>query len=1782
MAAASYSEPTSSESKVCSPTEATLPEKEWITTQKEDEAMAAQPDTFPTLRGDVDVIPDTTAGPVIKIAEVVSTETTDDIPEETTDGTIPVIGRDVTTETAIIVEAGEKDAVLVIDMAPVDETSSAPANDTVTFKPVVTVIHKPNDEVDEETEKTTIVHSKDHTVGDLEDAAAVIPSEAATEFIVETTDTDVPEPELIPESSLISEAPLGADTEVMPDIVNEEITATAVEAVYSDNTVEETSEVPADEEDITEDATELTLDVSPGLTSDTTDEQAPGELIPDITLDDATETTDEEDKSMLIPDVSPEATSVAAGEKDAAELSPEYSSNPELLDISEATVKIPSECSIVHDPPVKVTSDAPQYIKEKTPEILDKHISDPTTFLTMASSDEITPETILQDTWATSTNEVVVEIGPETLQVKEDHTSRRPVYANPEDEEHTTDESALEAEVTSKTEVEIVPEDLEELSESDKIIVKVELTPESPEEVPQKAEEVQLMTGVVEGIPPKIVEITPESAVEETTDTETVKKLSLEASNEKTTEPSEKETPEIIQVEEKRAETPKEINPKAAEVGSEYIVLDPSEEHPPEVPGEVPSKAADGKTADAATTSTPKAAKEPTVEVTHEVITETGVSMPTEEKNNGDLYWVTEETNHNFLGIPDFIPEVKNTLDNEIKDIMKRPSGPTKEHVVELSIQLKGESYKDALRDPSSVYYQRVAKHFTDKIDEALKKLPGFKKVFVVEFRPQKDLQRGILAVLVHYAVILEVDVTGVSNETMDYINLQSNRVERFYRDGVEQPTVTYTITDFRNNITKALNRDILVSNTTLDGYPYSRKQEPVDQLSPGGKPTTKPEESNDFMDNALAAEKPPDAPGQDLDVDDIFLKKDDFLFPVEPWKGSGTMVASENDVIILDETTLPPGTTFVPTKHNGNIGAEGFLLSNTEETLSTSNGDIVVGAEGFSTHPPSQTTEPPVPAAPRADLDLDDGSGSGSSGGDQGADVLPWMPVKTEEAVDFEEEKDQEEGDSVGGDVHLSDPEVEPITKEREEEKVKEITEFNLTESPEDLGPFESRAESASTEKDPDEVFLHRRPVTQDISTHPDYTTTAAALVFWNTETLPVELPPQTLEASGNYEDYYPSEPFSIQSPVTDYPNPQYYTPEAPSLPELPNEGRDSVEELPGATSPPNLDLPASTESPIVVNPESFTVKESVLDMITDKPPEIESITDNHSLVVTDPEDESRRVEILKEQRVNTTEALATPHPFLDISEEDQAQDEILVVNLATAAPAVLESHSISSPEKESPFTRISDAAPEEATHDPATTEISPNDVNVERETPKIEETPETILPSFFQPTFGPTEKLLEASEEESVVRVKEADVSIELASTSPDHNTHKLENEHYGTDTTVTSTDVTVDPADVIAEGTASATNVTVDVIEVYDESSHTDGDGVANIGGIAMPTNPGKDLMVFFSLRVTNMMFSEDLFNKSSKEYKALEHRFLELLVPYLQSNLSNFQNLEILNFRNGSIVVNSRMKFGKPVPHGVTHTVYLILEDFANSAFQTMNLSIDKYSLDVESGDQADPCKFQACNEYSKCTVNRWSGEAECVCNVGYFSVDGLPCQSVCDLQADFCLNDGKCDIVPGKGAICRCRVGENWWFRGEHCEEYVSEPLVVGIAIASVAGFLLVASGVIFFLARTLRDGYDKEDSEDPLRYGDSLPSLERATKFNPMFESESATAESYRRYENAAGCANIYADVSRDEIPQISDTAGLSTEERLRMFEMYTKDLQFADFIRQHQKAIDRSASSDT
>nr|AAO21221.1 sialoprotein associated with cones and rods proteoglycan [Mus musculus] len=420
----------------------------------------------------------------------------------------------------------------------------------------------------------------------------------------------------------------------------------------------------------------------------------------------------------------------------------------------------------------------------------------------------------------------------------------------------------------------------------------------------------------------------------------------------------------------------------------------------------------------------------------------------------------------------------------------------------------------------------------------------------------------------------------------------------------------------------------------------------------------------------------------------------------------------------------------------------------------------------------------------------------------------------------------------------------------------------------------------------------------------------------------------------------------------------------------------------------------------------------------------------------------------------------------------------------------------------------------------------------------------------SMTQSTELPSTTHSTQLEEEVIMAVQ--DISLELDQVGTDYYQSELTEEQHG-------------KADSYVEMSTSVHYTEMPIVALPTK------------GGVLSHTQTAGALVVFFSLRVTNMLFSEDLFNKNSLEYKALEQRFLELLVPYLQSNLSGFQNLEILSFRNGSIVVNSRVRFAESAPPNVNKAMYRILEDFCTTAYQTMNLDIDKYSLDVESGDEANPCKFQACNEFSECLVNPWSGEAKCKCYPGYLSVDELPCQSLCDLQPDFCLNDGKCDIMPGHGAICRCRVGSNWWYRGQHCEEFVSEPFVIGITIASVVSFLLVASAVVFFLVKMLQAQNVRRERQRPTsssRHPDSLSSVENAMKYNPAYESHLAGCELYEKsysqhpfYSSAS--EEVIGGLSREEIRQMYESSDLSKEEiqeRMRILELYANDPEFAGF----------------
>ncbi|XP_063322465.1 uncharacterized protein LOC134620306 isoform X2 [Pelmatolapia mariae] len=1570
---------------------------------------------------------------------------------------------------------------------------------------------------------------------------------------------------------------------------------------------------------------------------------------------------------------------------------------------------------------------------------------------------------------------------------------------------------------------------------------------------------------------------------------------------------SEVETPKEV-----TPESPKELPSKedgASDEGSIPVALeDPDQESAEgdspteevdeiltETPLEVAPESVDSITLETVVDFTEERTQSTTLGATEESTPTSYLEITTKyvvEYNNGNFPDLTErvyDVNGNFFGNNGFKleDEEENLIGNEI-DTLLLPPRPLKDEVVELSMKLKEETYNDALRDPSSFEYQQLARHFKRRIEDAFHRVPGFKTVYIVEFRPQKDLERG-LVVLVHYAITLEVDGSGIANDTLDFISLQNNLVEKNYPGSAEQPTVVYTITDFRNYITEALHKDNFMTNNSLETQGDPLQLENAENLLPPVKPTSQPVDTFDNMDNVLAAEKPPDAPTHEADDNDVFSKKEDFLFdPFSQWKAPQLDRTSENDVFLLDESTASPLNPEFPQKtfdletgnSDGKIEDEGFLLSNAPPASDKANreNDAVSPEISSAARQPPPVNQQTIPG-----LTQNDGSGSGSSGDGQEADLWSWQTSVTFSdneggSLDMLPPPDLEETEEE--DIDLGEVAVEPLTTKKSV-LVDMGVEFILKATA--VPVFEEALSEGHIEK----PFLDEVLVTPHISTDPRYSTTTHAPVFSPKETLAVEFSVQTVEASGMYDDYSLTEPQTPVGVVTDSPEPEAWTQEEAVFPgpsDLAIGLHKTTEEV-GVPSETTIELSmVTTESKYAENgPENVDVQVTVVSgppkapdrdspatphtitgsdfsfyAITDAPSIVEVLTEKPELLLAGMKAHDQ-VEILEEQHIGTT----TTAPANKVQDEDLIVDEVMIAITTTTTPvptsSVRPDHHSSialSPEKDSPFTRVSDSVPddddlihheqlnhEELTvssistqspdgldhlvhNEPAvfhhehtrykditnTSVITPPSDGPQSKPAVIyhehhENLPEA--PSSTPPPYGPQSKPVVAHHEHTKHKdLHEAPVSTApvdgpqskptvvyhehheelpeaprstpsssspqskpavvhldyrnhedlpeppvstpspdgpqskpavvhldyrnhedlpeppVSTPSPDgpqskpavihyehhedlpeapvrapssdgpkskpavipHQDHEdvpeapvrapsldgrqskpavVHHEHrnhedlneaskntpppkvpqskpavvFSEDTrhedlsetpvhtlfsdpqskpavVVPSSVQKVDDHAPVTElqpfehGVSDVPSIAVsfDVfqyggVSIEGESSgFSSGAQASDLDAIALPTRPGRALTIFFSLRVTNMVFSMDLFNKSSPEYKALEQRFLQLLVPYLESNLNNFQNLEILNFRNGSIVVNSRMRFGKPVHRGVTNVVYLILEDFANTAYQTMNLAIDKYSLDVESGDRADPCKFQACNKFSRCIVNQWSSEAECVCNAGYLSVDGLPCQSICEVQHDFCLNDGKCDIIPGKGAICRCRVGENWWYRGEHCEEYVSEPLVVGIAIASVAGFLMVAAGIIFFLARSLREQYDGEDTEDPLRRGDSLPTLERATKFNPMFESDPVTAQYYRRYNDdvpqyyrqcdrglphfsSSASVGDSKDLSSEEIKNIYQNTTLSKEEiqeRLRIIELCARDQHFAEFVRQTQIFLERRGSSTT
>ncbi|XP_032942721.1 interphotoreceptor matrix proteoglycan 2 [Catharus ustulatus] len=1150
---------------------------------------------------------------------------------------------------------------------------------------------------------------------------------------------------------------------------------------------------------------------------------------------------------------------------------------------------------------------------------------------------------------------------------------------------------------------------------------------------------------------------------------------------------------------------------------------------------------------------------------------------------------------------------VDTTINNEIKKQDEKLVRPVTEQMIEFNILVVSEQYSEELKDPSAAEYQLLSERFISQIKRVFEGLPGYKNIHILDYSPSEEDS----GVEVHYAVTF--DGKAISNATWDLINLHSNKVEDNSFMGIEDnPTVVYTISDFRDYIAEILQKNALLENASISLDPNSLQLTNVKEIL---HPTLEDPswitehpvvlERPEFDDSTFLAERPsadestvsnalpfdytkPDSTSDSEQLSDNEIQPRPENIDYEAGLAPEAPLSSEVDV-----TSLPDGLNLetshlvtVPVLEHDSMDSPEWLsspssLDDTEisEELLPLTPSHLVPEESPSTddYAVPLLSAPTVASSSVIETDIKEKEEviQGSPEGSDSADSVEEIPFPLE-VPPMEDETDIFLGDRVtyddgsGSAFDGSGKEMESSIWPWEEATLEPV----FYPGPDSWLEDDNESLLIKTEDIPEGMILdyilnYGNKLDYDLSKDEnegkvnikDFLDESEIFVFPETTTPQVPLlqteEPSSLEPStqtetlGMYDSSFvmPTGEAPVSPPYTDLSvEDSLHTSTGAVSMEQPEESSVGQNIIPEVVEHQSEDRAVVEELFTVKQPdviEAATVEH--LDTIS-----LETILTADPSVVkpeTSPEEQQALDSSLADQ---DTPGLAAKEPA-DVWPIDRAPETSLDQTVQPAMPAATQgSAAVPSADHTSPPEGF---AGQDGTDHDTRTSMSFNTV-MDYQTVSVT-TSTAELPSHL-PSAGFTPSLSVATSTKlghETTRV--LDVSVDLGHVSTVHFSPELTEE--GRRMTESHVELTTRVQSTEMASVAWATH------ETHYSS-----------------TVPSRALVVFFSLRVTNMMFSEDLFNKNSPEYKALEQRFLELLVPYLQSNLTGFQNLEILNFRNGSIVVNSRMKFAKPVPRNVTNAVYMILEDFCNTAYHTMNLAIDKYSLDVESGEQADPCKFQACNEFSECLVNRWSGEAECVCNPGYLSIDGLPCNSICDLQPNFCLNDGKCDISPGQGAICRCRVGENWWYRGEHCEEYVSEPLVVGIAIASVAGFLLVASAVIFFLARTLRDQYTKSDTGDSQGQGDSLSSIENAVKYNPMYESDTTGySHYYRRYPQLTSYSSTSAETSTDysseEIRHIYENSELTKEEiqdRIRIIELYAKDRQFAEFVRQHQMKL--------
>lgn len=934
---------------------------------------------------------------------------------------------------------------------------------------------------------------------------------------------------------------------------------------------------------------------------------------------------------------------------------------------------------------------------------------------------------------------------------------------------------------------------------------------------------------------------------------------------------------------------------------------------------------------------------------------------------------------------------ILNEILNDTKPLLQEIEVPNlvpeqpKQQIVEFTVTLNNQEFISELSDSNSPEYQELATNFQLQMQKVFENLPGFKEIQVLRFRQKKE-KDGSDSIVVRYAVVFERGSSESKNNIDETPTIASNKVENGNNE--EAKEMSYTVIELQQMVAMALHDDRSLA-VDLQTLMFSDDPDmPLDHVESDTHPpvTVVTSKIKTDLDNILIPEVTAGNPSAEIE-----LEATDYGF-------TATISTPDKETITTEIAAEVP-TEFIKSTHRTVSYAEEY------ETSPTSfQGDANVDLQTQSLEGLIEDINNNVNEAFTVPFD------TAYAKDKESQDELEVMLQNNVIDISSEATSDTWVG-VLSSSMETNNlvipfstiiPDIEaPLIEDLFKAGHETLTTNAFVYNPTTINIFEIENITELSGDDEDHSTTEMEHMTLG---------TPSERTLEKIEDSRISTVPSLTEGPPEGDEFHVED-----SKDKNLPTDKIYFPSA-TLNTLPSENSNvilSVDET--STEPATLStvktLPAYIDSNTVFVSPTEEPQQDIVSISYSEAPHI--YEDSNSISgIKIPEDNSQNVLGLPEETTHMEIQGMTLEP-LQVFEKTTQQFEVL------REPTLEKDGILLKPTSKiaEVFEEVGSAYEQTTLGLVGITEIT---------SPKIIEVTEQITEEMIA-TFERTTPL--STDSGTSKSIHQYDDSIDYMTPSGSQSTDL---ESRFTYTSMTESGMTsiekenyseiIDSSNALEEDKAFTSS-----LNTLTHSS-TDFSSLEHLTSSTEPsTDKGKELVVFFSLRVTNMPFSEDLFNKSSPEYRALEQQFLHLLLPYLQTNLTGFKHLEILNFRKGSVIVNSKLKFAKSVPYNVTEAVHCVLEDFCNAAAQLLNLQIDSYSLDIEPADQADPCKFMACDQFSKCSVNSNTKEASCVCKPGFRSIDGLPCQSICELEPTYCSEGEECKIDDRKGAVCRLPV-----------------------------------------------------------------------------------------------------------------------------------------------------------